>query len=93
MRILQSASFRRAVRGFGVREKKALDTAVRALLENPALGEEKKGALRGIFVYKFKAGAMQYLLAYRVSEDALELIMIGPHENYYRDLSHYLRNK
>ena len=93
MRILQSATFRRAVRGFNAREKKALDNAVPALLENPALGEEKKGDLRGIFVYKFKTGAMRYLLAYRASEEALELIMIGPHENYYRDLSHYLRNK
>jgi hypothetical protein len=23
----------------------------------------------------------------------LELIMIGPHENYYRDLKHYLKSQ
>lgn len=34
-----------------------------------------------------------YLLAYRcIKDDSLELIMIGPHENYYRDLKTYLKN-
>ncbi|MBW2614221.1 MAG: type II toxin-antitoxin system RelE/ParE family toxin, partial [Deltaproteobacteria bacterium] len=28
----------------------------------------------------------QYLLAYRMVSENLELIMIGPHQNYYRDL-------
>jgi mRNA interferase RelE/StbE len=31
------------------------------------------------------------LLSYRFIDDDLELIMIGPHENYYRDLKNYLR--
>ncbi|MBW2664380.1 MAG: type II toxin-antitoxin system RelE/ParE family toxin [Deltaproteobacteria bacterium] len=32
----------------------------------------------------------QYLLSYRFVGADLELIMIGPHENYYRDLKNYL---
>ncbi|HDR47117.1 MAG TPA: hypothetical protein ENN94_05380 [Geoalkalibacter subterraneus] len=35
----------------------------------------------------------QYLLAYRRVQDDLELVVIGPHENYYRDLKHYLKNR
>jgi hypothetical protein len=33
------------------------------------------------------------LLAYRKIGDDLELVMIGPHENYYRDLKQYLKNQ
>ena len=32
-----------------------------------------------------------YLLSYRFVGADLELIMIGPHENYYRDLKNYLK--
>ncbi len=36
---------------------------------------------------------MQYRLSYRIQEDTLELIMIGSHENYYRDLKSYIKSK
>lgn len=74
-------------------EKDALDREVKKIGENTAIGEEKKGDLRGVFVHKFKLKATQYLLAYRKIGDDLELVMIGPHENYYRDLKQYLKNR
>ena len=74
-------------------EKEALDREVKKIAENPAIGEEKKGDLRGVFVHKFKLKAIQYLLAYRKIGSDLELVMIGPHENYYRDLKQYLKNR
>ena len=74
-------------------EKHVLDSEVRKIAENPAIGEEKKGDLRGVFVHKFKLKATQYWLAYRKVGDELELVMIGPHENYYRDLKQYLKNR
>jgi len=70
-----------------------LDQEVRRIAEDPSIGEEKKGDLREIFVYKFKLKAKQYLLAYRKLDDNLELISIGPHENYYRNLKQYLKNR
>ena len=63
------------------------------IAENPSVGTEKKGDLRGVFVHKFNIKSIQYLLAYRFVGDDLELIMIGPHENYYRDLKHYLKSQ
>jgi hypothetical protein len=39
-----------------------------------------------IFFHKFKIKKELYLLAYRYNNDTFELIMIGPHENYYRTL-------
>ena len=46
----------------------------------------KKDDLRGVYVHKFKLQAVQYLIAYLSIDETLELVMIGPHENYYRDL-------
>ena len=47
----------------------------------------------GIYVYKFKAQGLQYLLSYRFASESLELIMLGPHGNYYRDLKTYLKSR
>ena len=74
-------------------EKDALDREIRRIAENPNIGEEKKGDLRGVFVHKFKLKTTQYLLAYRKVDGDLELVMIGPHENYYRDLKQSLKNR
>jgi len=91
MKILQSRSFERKVKKFNDQEKKALDKQVIRITENPSIGAEKKGDLCGVFVHKFKIKTTQYLLSYRFTGDDLELIMIGPHENYYRDLKSYLK--
>ena len=74
-------------------EKEILDQEVRQIAENPSIGEEKKGDLTGVSVHKFKIKTTQYLLAYRKVSQDLELVMIGPHENYYRDLKQYLKNR
>lgn len=91
MKIFQSRSFERKVKKFSKQEKKSLDKQVLKITENPTVGAEKKGDLRGIYVHKLKIKNIQYLLSYRFVGDDLELIMIGPHENYYRDLKNYLK--
>ena len=91
MNILQSRSFAGKVKKFNKEEKKILDKQILNISENPSVGEEKKGDLRGVYVYKFKIKSTRYLLSYRFMGDDLELIMIGPHENYYRDLKNYLK--
>ena len=93
MHILQSSSFKKKVKRFRKQEKQILDNQIRKIVKDQAIGQEKKGDLKGVFVHKFKIHATQYLLSYRFVGDNLELIMIGPHENYYRDLSSYLKNR
>ena len=93
MKIIQSRSFEQKVKKFGNQEKMMLDKQIIKIAENPSVGADKKGDLRGVFVYKFKMKTTQYLLSYRFVGDSLELIMIGPHENYYRDLKNYLKTK
>ena len=75
------------------REKEILDQEIRRIAHNPSIGDKKKGDLKGIFVHKFKMETSEYLLAYRIVGEDLELIMIGPHENYYRDLKHNLKSQ
>jgi len=92
MKIFQSRSFERKIKKFSKSQKLQLDKQVRRILEDPAIGSEKKGDLRGIHVHNFKLKTIQYLLAYRIAGENLELIMIGPHQNYYRDLKKYIKS-
>jgi len=90
MRVIQSPLFFRTIKKFKKNEKNILDEQVKKIIDNPHIGVQKSGALKEIFVHKFKIHTLQYLLAYRKNKDIIELIMIGPHENYYRDLQKYL---
>ena len=93
MKIYQSRLFEKKVKKMSKAEKYALDREVRNIAENPNVDEEKKGDLKGVFVHKFKLKTNLYLLAYRKTGLDLELIMIGSHENYYRDLKSYLKSR
>ena len=68
-----------------------IDHQVRTILKNPGIGELKKGALKGIRVFKFKYKTQQYLLSYKVKGETLYLYTIGSHENYYKKLKQFLR--
>jgi mRNA-degrading endonuclease RelE of RelBE toxin-antitoxin system len=85
--VLQTSTFKKAVKKFHKNQKKDLDTAVRELLENPLLGEQKKGDLAFIRVYKFNMINQLTLLGYSYEEGTvtLELMVPGSHENFYRD--------
>ncbi len=73
----------------------AIDDQVRSLLDDPLLGEPKVGALKGVRVVKFKVGPHQYLLAYQClsKPNAIEVLDVGVHENFYRGLDGYLKSK
>jgi len=91
MKIYQSRSFEKKVKRYNKDEKSKLDQEIRKIVQNPSIGIQKKGDLKGIFIHKFKIKATLYLFSYRMVTEGLELIMIGTHENYYRDLKSYLK--
>lgn len=93
MKIYQSRSFEKKIKKILRPEKDSLDREIRRISGDPGIGEEKKGDLRGVFVHQFKLQTTQYLLACRRVGADLELVMIGPHENYYRELKQYLKNR
>ncbi|MFM2112841.1 MAG: hypothetical protein RLZZ271_1501 [Pseudomonadota bacterium] len=87
MRILVTPTFERTVKKLHKQQKAALDEAVRTIINQPEIGESKVGDLAGVQVYKFRMDNLLCLLAYRVlDESTLKLLMVGPHENFYRDL-------
>lgn len=64
-----------------------LDEAIRAIAGDPGVGEANVGDLAGIQVHKFRISNQLFLVAYRILDrDTIKLLMVGPHENYYRDL-------
>jgi len=93
MKIYQTRSFEKSVKKLHKQEKKIVGREIRNIAANLQIGEEKKGDLKGIFIYKFKIKTAEYLLAYKMADEDIELIMLGPHENYYRDLKKSRRNK
>ncbi|MCK5519879.1 MAG: type II toxin-antitoxin system RelE/ParE family toxin [Candidatus Marinimicrobia bacterium] len=90
MKITQSRIFANKVKKLSKTEKSILDKEIKLIVKNPQIGIEKKADLRGVYVYKFKINTLQYLLSYRFSIEEIEFIMLGSHENYYRDLKKYV---
>jgi mRNA-degrading endonuclease YafQ of YafQ-DinJ toxin-antitoxin module len=80
--------FDRTVKKLQKNEKLDLDRAIKELMDNPLLGEQKKGDLSAARVYKFRMIDRQALLAYLFDEiePSLTFIAIGSHEDFYRDL-------
>ena len=86
MQVLQQNSFKRAYKKLHLAQRQAVNEAVLAVCENPTLGEQKKGDLAGVYVYKFSHNTQLYLLAYTFDPATLTLILLGTHENFYQEL-------
>ena len=86
-KVLQTSSFKKAAKKLRKNQKQDLDNAVKTLMENPLLGEQKKGDLSFMRVYKFKMVKQLTLLGYSYEDGTvvLELLTFGSHENFYRD--------
>jgi len=57
-------------------------------MDDPALGEQKRGDLAYLRVYKFKMAKQLTLLGYSYDNGnlVLELLALGSYENFYRDV-------
>ncbi|PJC87646.1 addiction module toxin RelE [Vibrio sp. HA2012] len=88
IKVLQTPTFKKAVKKLHKNQKLDLDIAIRDLLIDPYLGEQKKGDLAFLRVYKFKMVKQLTLLGYSYEDGTvtLELVALGTHENFYRDM-------
>ncbi|TAM40645.1 MAG: type II toxin-antitoxin system RelE/ParE family toxin [Burkholderiaceae bacterium] len=86
VQVLQSAVFSRAYKRLHPNQKLDVDDAVAEIVQDPTIGEAKKGDLAGVFVHKFKCNGQLMLLAYEYDPGSRLLLMLGAHENFYRDL-------
>ena len=86
IQVQQSTLFRRAYKRLHPNQKADVDDAIAEIVNDPNLGEPKKGDLAGVFVYKFKCNGQLTLLAYEYDEASRMLLLLGSHENFYRTL-------
>ena len=86
IRVLQTASFRRAYKRLHSNQKPDVDDAVATVVDDPTVGEAKRGDLAGVFVYKFSCKGQLTLLAYEYDAASRMLLLLGSHENFYREL-------
>ncbi len=92
MQIIQTRQFKQAVKKLTAKQKKELDNAVKIIMNNPFIGQQKKGDLDFLWVYKFRMNNQLTLLAYSYEEQTitLTLLALGSHENFYRDIKNAL---
>ena len=91
LKVLVTPSFERVVEKMHAKDKRTVDKVVTAVVENPAIGDESKGDLLGVSVYKFKLNKQETLLAYslqstKIKPKTVVLLSVGPHENFYTTL-------
>lgn len=86
--VRQTRRFARAYKKLHDNVAAEVDAAVEAVAADPDLGEQKKGDLAALRVYKFRCQNQLWLLGY-TRDDGVRLVYleaVGPHENFYRDL-------
>jgi hypothetical protein len=69
----------------------SIEDEIDKIIESPELGETKKGDLREFRVHKFAIKKQKLLIAYKVFTDEIFFYMVGPHENFYRNLKKYIK--
>ena len=84
--VLQTNVFLRAYKKLHHNQKDAVDKAVGDVINDPSIGEAKKGDLVGVYVHKFDCVNQQFLLAYEYDPTTRVLLLAGTHENFYRNL-------
>ena len=84
--VTQTSAFARTYKKLHLQQKKDVDTAIEVIVSNPLVGDAKRGDLSGVYVYKFKSQTQLLLLAYGFDPQTRHLLLLGTHENFYRDL-------
>jgi len=88
MLVEQTGAFRKIVKKLHKNQKMDLDLAVKKIMEDPYIGENKIGDLSFVKIYKFKMINQLTFLAYSYEKNAIILtfLYLGTHENFYRDV-------
>jgi addiction module RelE/StbE family toxin len=77
MKILQSTTFKRAVKKLHRDQIPDLKKAIEKITDNPLIGDLKRGDLAGVRVYKFHIHPQLVLLAYLYEEKGVLLNLIS----------------
>jgi mRNA-degrading endonuclease RelE of RelBE toxin-antitoxin system len=86
VQVVQSATFARSYKKLHHNRRLDIDAAVEKIVQDPLVGEPKRGDLAGTYVYKFKSQTQLVLLAYEFDPKTRYLLLLGSHENFYEQL-------
>ena len=86
VQVQQSATFNRAYKRLQPKQKADVDDAVAEIVRDPTVGDAKKGDLTGVYVHKLRVCGQLTLIAYEYDPETRLLLLLGSHENFYRDL-------
>ncbi len=89
--VLQTTLFAHQKKKLKKNQIRELNKAVKTIINNPKIGEQKNGDLAGTWIYKLKIVNQLYLLAYEWNIRTRTLIALGVHENFYRNLKKYYK--
>ena len=79
-------TFRKSFKKLYKNQQEEVKKEIKKIVKDPEIGEEKKGDLNRIFVYKFKIDQQLTLLAYQFDPETRILLMLGSHQNFYKNL-------
>ncbi|MBN2354792.1 type II toxin-antitoxin system RelE/ParE family toxin [candidate division KSB1 bacterium] len=86
IKIYQIHLFEKQKKKLKQNQVKDLANAIKSLIENPRIGQQKTGDLSKIWVNKFSMVNQKSLLAYLWDAKSRTLIALGIHVNFYRDI-------
>ena len=86
IQVVQTAAFARAYKKLHHKRRVDVDAAVEKIIQDPLLGDPKRGDLNGTYDYKFKSQSQLMLLAYEFDPKTRFLLLLGSHENFYEQL-------
>ncbi|MGL4858481.1 MAG: type II toxin-antitoxin system RelE/ParE family toxin [Enterobacteriaceae bacterium] len=85
--VYESRRFSKALKRLTEQQLVIVENEIDAIIENPTIGELKKGDLSYLRVHKFQLDNQLTLLGYSWLEEKIELYLLslGPHENFYQE--------
>ncbi len=85
--VFETPTFRKVFKKLSEPEKLQVEGEIDKIIDNPDIGEQKKGDLSYLWVHKFKMNCQLVLLGYSWIEEKLQLYLmnISSHENFYKD--------
>ncbi|MCK5199267.1 MAG: type II toxin-antitoxin system RelE/ParE family toxin [Spirochaetales bacterium] len=86
IQVLMTPTFRKSLKKMHKNQQNEVKKEIKKIVDDPEIGEEKKGDLSRIFVHKFKIDQQLTLLAYQFDPETRILLMLGSHQNFYKNL-------
>ena len=86
IKVFETRRFTKALGKLSESQLVIIEDEIENIIEDPELGELKKGDLSHLRVHKFKIDTQQVLLGYAWLDNKIEiyLLHLGPHENFYQ---------